>query len=70
MITFSQSQIFQMPFGKHRGKALDEIAQTDDGLLYLDWILGELGEGTTKENVSAYLGDPTIAADVKKLVKA
>ena len=25
-----------MPCGKYKGKTLDEIARTDDGLLYLD----------------------------------
>lgn len=27
-----------MPFGKYRGLSLREIAESRDGLLYLDWI--------------------------------
>ena len=33
---------FEMPFGKHKGKTLDQIAETDQGLLYLDWLWDEI----------------------------
>lgn len=32
---------FVLPFGPHTGKTLSEVADTDEGLLYLDNLLGE-----------------------------
>lgn len=69
MITFAKSRDYEMPFGKHRGKTLDKIAETDEGLLYLDWLSGEVAGGTTKDALTAYLSDKTIEADVQKLVR-
>ncbi len=36
----SDCQTFEMPFGKYKGQTLREIADTDEGLKYLDWLLG------------------------------
>lgn len=31
----------KMPFGKYRGQEINDLAQSDEGLLYLDWLRGE-----------------------------
>ena len=56
---------FVMPVGKYKGKTLDEIAESDEGLLYLDWIRGEFDPGATFKAISAYLqtGDTDDQAD-------
>ena len=60
---------YTMPFGKHKGRALDIIAMDDEGLKYLDWLYGEIDEGRTKDMLAAYLTQPTIAKDLAALVE-
>lgn len=36
-MTIDEAESVVMPFGKHRGRTIREIADTDEGLLYLDW---------------------------------
>ena len=60
-MTWKESAEFTMPFGKYKGQALDKIAETDDGLNYLDWLVGEEElYGSTKEAIETYLDDPLI----------
>ena len=59
-----------MPFGKYKGQSLDTIAKTDRGLLYLDWLVGQTWlKGNLKNDLTAYLQDPAIADEIKRLVK-
>jgi uncharacterized protein (DUF3820 family) len=69
-MTFLQSRDFKMPFGKYRGKTLDEIASNDEGLRYLDWLYGETETeaGPVQDALRVYLADPTIAKDLRSLV--
>jgi len=74
---------FVLPFGKFVGQRIDKVAEFDAGLLYLDWLRGEL-EAESKKNagrlganreallkhLQTYLDDPTIANDVAKLAQA
>ena len=72
---------FVMSFGKFAGQSLDEVAGTDAGLRYLDWLLGELeagvrmgftlGERRAKTLVALrlYLTDPAIAREVARAVE-
>lgn len=69
MIPFAQAKAYQMPFGKYRGKSLDTIARTDEGLLYLDWLRGEQGESDQRPAaiaIRAYLDDDSIQRDLDK----
>lgn len=45
-----------MPFGKYRGELLSDIAATDHGLKYLDWLFGE------------GIRNPGLAASVERLL--
>ena len=68
-MTFAQAQQFVMPLGKHKGKTLDDIASTDEGLKYLDWIVGEgFLWDRTEEAIKTYLADPAIQRDLNALV--
>jgi hypothetical protein len=66
--TFAAARDYVFPFGQYRGKTLDEIATTDKGLLYLDWVYGQMADGTAMDNVRVYLADPTISRDIQRLL--
>lgn len=68
-IEFDVAQRFVMPLGKHKGKQLYEIAEDDEGLQYLDWLVGQDWLKTAqhmklRNNLESYLKDPAIAHDV------
>jgi uncharacterized protein (DUF3820 family) len=67
--TYTQAAAFVMPFGKYKGLSLDKIAETDEGLRYLDWMRGDAYAPHIREIIGAYLDDPTIANEVARLVK-
>jgi hypothetical protein len=56
-----------MPFGKHKGKTLDQIAETDDGLLYLDWLSDQKLDRYLRTSVDVYLADDAIQRDLREL---
>lgn len=68
-----------LPFGNFSGNTIDRVAESDAGLLYLDWMRGELVAGRLVARQSeqpalinalaVYLEDPAIAGDLAKLVK-
>jgi uncharacterized protein (DUF3820 family) len=69
-----------LPFGKYSGKTIDKIAETDEGLRWLDWLRGEIETGRLhagneqmqteiRKALRDYLDDPAIAGDLAKLVK-
>ncbi len=67
-MTFKEAQEFIMPFGKRVHEALDDIASTDDGLLYLDWLVyQDFVYGELKEALEAYLGDSSIKKELENL---
>jgi uncharacterized protein (DUF3820 family) len=67
---FQQAKAFRMPFGKHRGVTLDDIARTDEGLRYLDWLRGDMERKNPDSSIYAhlciYLDDTTIASELEK----
>lgn len=54
-----------LPFGKFKGRTLDQAAETDEGLRYLDWLVGQawLKPGL-KSALQAYLSDRGIKSDL------
>jgi uncharacterized protein (DUF3820 family) len=69
MMTFEQVQVFVLPLGKYKGQELDKVAETDEGLLYLDWLCGQdWVHGGLKLALEVYLGDPGIKKDLDDLV--
>lgn len=58
-----------IPFGKYKGRSIDQIAESDEGLLYLDWLIGqEWLKAELRRDLQAYLDQPTIKAEVKRLL--
>ena len=56
---------YRMPFGKFRGRTLDEIASDNDGLLYLDWAAGEYDPTSNAgAAVRLYVEDPEISSAI------
>lgn len=55
-IPFDQSREYILKFGKYRGMKLDDVAKTDEGLVWLDWILGRSWmQGITRDNILSYV---------------
>jgi hypothetical protein len=67
-MTFEEARRLVMPLGKHKGETLDRIAETDEGLLYLDWIIGQSWvRPRLQEALSAYLDFAPIRRDLDAL---
>ena len=71
---FTDAQKFVMPFGKYKGQTLDQIAESDAGLKYLDWMRGERHLARKATDLDAalaiYLDHPSIAADLQGILAA
>jgi hypothetical protein len=68
-MTFDRAKRFEMPFGKHKGRTLDDIALDGDGLRYLDWLRGvREDEGKNMDvdkALEVYLNDPSIQSELE-----
>lgn len=64
-----------VPLGKYKGQTIDDVATTDDGLRYLDWLRGAMEYdpyrwrlwGGFLERLAAYLDDFAVAHDLEGL---
>ena len=76
-ITFREARDHVIHFGRYAGQKIDDIAKSDRGLLYLQWLYDERSdklEGTTRIPsaneretngcLHVYLTDETIAREV------
>ena len=77
---FIDAQQVLLPHGKYKDQTIDMIAQTDEGLLYLDWLVGTNywwlfrdfqggPDNNVKEALQAYLGDSDITAEVERAIE-
>ncbi len=62
---YERAKNFVMPFGEFKGMTLDQIAGTDRGLRYLDWLIGwdKLWD-STKKTIERFLADSIVKADL------
>ena len=68
-MTFREAADYVLPWGQHKGRSLDSVAETDEGLKYLDWLRGRVTKDLrTKEALDAYLGDKTISAELDRIL--
>ena len=68
-LTFADVQDVVMPLGKYKGRTLDQIASDDEGLRYLDWLVGqEWLKGDLRNCVVAYVNDDAIKSALKALI--
>lgn len=59
-----------LAFGKYKGQTLSEVAETDRGLAYLDWLSGEDWVWKDmKRDLGTYLESPEIVKVVKGAVE-
>ncbi len=61
----------KIPFGKYKGQAISEIADSKDGLKYLDWILGQewfKQKEDLFEAVDTYLKNPHVARELAEAI--
>ena len=62
---FKQAQQWILQFGKYKGLAIDKIAETDEGLKYLDWLNDQTWlQDPLKSHLVNYLSDPTIKKEL------
>ncbi len=68
-MTFKQAQIFVMPYGKYVGRTIDDVAGTDEGLRYLDWMRGldDIKNRALRQALDAYFADETIQKEMDTL---
>lgn len=64
----NQVKKYQMPFGRFKGKSLEEVP-----LKYLDWLIGETAlktnMPTTYKHVAEYLEDPVIKMELDRILE-
>lgn len=65
---FETAQKTKIGFGKYKGWTLDEIAESDEGLQYLDWLIGQdFVRPPLLWALTAYLNDPAIKTEFDRL---
>jgi len=71
-MNYKEASQVKMPFGKHCNKTLGEIAELEDGLNYLDWLMGINIDDTLQKAVSIILSGnnyPKVANSNKDWLK-
>lgn len=67
-MSFQTAAKFVMPFGMYKGKTLEQIAASDRGLGYLDWLRGKMDDEkdmrATSRAIRVYLDDPSIQKEL------
>lgn len=68
---FDVSKNYKVPFGRHKGRTLNDVAIDDDGLLYLDWMrsLPDLREETAR-SLNDFLDYDPVARDLDVAIAA
>lgn len=68
-MNFKEASKYRIPFGKFKGKTIDQVASSDDGLRYLDWLIGE-GKlyGDLKDALETYMSDEVIQKEIERIV--
>lgn len=68
-MTFTKARYFLLPFGKYKGKQIDVVAASDEGLQHLDWLRGRKEvTGPLLAALSVYLSDGLIADSLDELL--
>ena len=66
-----EAKTVRLPFGKHKGETIDDVACKDDGLRYLDWMHGldNIRDERFREALECYFDDPDIAKEIEDALK-
>ena len=57
-----------MPWGKHKSKTIDAVAESDDGLLYLDWARGQW-TGPIRDAIDEYLSTDAMVTELAEAME-
>lgn len=70
-MTFEEAKHTKLYIGDYKGWTIFEIAATDQGLKWLDWLVGQtwFKMYTQFKAVKVYLDDPAISAEVARLLE-
>lgn len=70
IITFDQARNYILKFHpKYAGMTLDQVAKYNDGLRYLDYIVGQSWlHQDTRDHIKVYLANNGIKRDLKRLI--
>lgn len=68
MQNFKWAKDFKLRFGKYEDKSIDEVAKTDEGLRYLDWLM-DRAFGSTRIAVKIYLKDEVIQKELNRVLR-
>jgi hypothetical protein len=69
-LEFKAAAATVLPFGKFKGQTIDQVAQTDAGLTYLDWARGAWTDcPRISRPIHTYLSDPAIAKDLETAIR-
>ncbi len=74
-MTFGEAKEVRLGGGRYRGKTLDQVASTNRGLMYLDWLRSVVEPDPDKyfwvnvEALRAYLDDPDISKEINQLLE-
>lgn len=72
-MNFQKASEVKIPYGNYRGRTIDQVAQDEAGLKYLDRLVDDAGkiawvEGELLEAIETYLADPIVAEDLEKVI--
>lgn len=67
---FTFAKQFVMPFGKYKGDTLFGIGSGDEGLRYLDWLIGQdWVNGRTRDAIESFLRHPSFARRLDEILE-
>jgi hypothetical protein len=59
---FTAACAYELRFGKHKGSTIARVGSSDEGLKYLDWLVGQAWVvNGLKSALEAYLAHPSIS---------
>jgi hypothetical protein len=73
-MTTSEAASCVFHFGSYKGRTIDEISRTDDGMRYLDWIRDQqwfkigVRYQREREAVATFLASPGVARELDELI--
>lgn len=68
-MTFREAEAVKIPFGKYKGRELGKVGESDAGLKYLDWLVGQ-GRifGSFKWALDRYMSEQLIQQELERIL--
>jgi hypothetical protein len=68
-MTFAEAGAKKLVFGKHTGRTIDDVAKTNEGLTYLDWLRGVVKAQWLRDALDTYMDDESIARELEAAMR-